>query len=254
MTVANPESSDSNQDAVVMPPEASAYLAENPTGVDYLSFNPNGDMVLPTKFRIQIPGVDHDYGRCRLANNPKVTYDETFKVLDAEGNVIRTGEYVFEVIPHRKRSLLIGTFDDVDETTMTKVVKDIYQNENRVMVVACYATPIPRCAYKPFRIDEIHYDIGISKSSDRSVGKAVKPAGKVKRGTLSTDNGDLDNGSHVGWVATGEVFRLGNPKAEIIIPESPQRAKLMLAFADKFYDAAPTKAEMSDFKSDNNLD
>lgn len=253
MTVANPESSDSNQDVVVMPPEASAYLVENPTGVDYLSFNPNGDMVLPTKFRIDIPGVDHDYGRCRLAKNPKVTYDEEFEVLDDEGNVVRTGEYVFEVIPHNKRSLQVGTFEDVDQATMTKVVKPIYKNENRVMVVACYATPIPRCASLPFPIDEIRADLALRKSSDRRTGK-VKPTGKAKKGILSKDNGDLDNGSHVGWVATGEVFRMGNPTPEIIIPESPQRASLMVAFADLFYDAAPTKAEVSDFKSDNNLD
>jgi hypothetical protein len=243
---ANPESSDSTQDAVVVPPEALAFLAENPTGVDYLSLDKNGDIVLPTKFRIQIPGVDHDFGRCTLAKNPKVTYDETHEVLDAEGNVIRTGEYVFEVIPYRKRSLHVGTYEDVDQPTMTKVVKDIFKNENRIMVVASYATPIPRCATLPFRIDEIHYDIGLRKSSERRTGK-VKPAVKVKRGTLNADSGDLDNGSHVGWVATGEVFRMGNPTPEIVIPESPQRADHMAAFADMFYDEAPTEAQVEDF-------
>lgn len=246
MTVANPESSDS-QEAVAVLPEVEAYMAENPSGVDYLSFNPNGDMVVPTKFRVQIPGVDHDYGRCRLAKNPKISYDETFDVLDDEGNVVRTGEYVFEVIPHNKRSLLVGTVSDIDEATMTRVERDVYKNENRIMVVACYATPIPRCATLPFPIDEIKADLALRKSSDRRTGK-VKPAGKVKRGALSA--GDLDNGSHVGWASTGEVFRLGNPKAEVVIPESPQRADHMLAFADKFYDSAPSEAEVADFLAD----
>ncbi len=251
---ANPEASASTQEAVAPPAEASAFLVENPTGVDYLSFDKNGDMLLPTKFRIDIPGVKHDFGRCTLAKNPKVTYDETHEVLDAEGNVVRTGEYVFEVIPHNKRSLQVGTYSDVDIPTMTKVEDiPIFKNENRVMVVAAYATPIPRCATLPFRIDEIHYDIGLRKSSERRTGK-VKPVAKAKKGTLGADSGDLDNGSHVGWVATGEVFRLGNPKAEIVIPESPQRAATMAAFADLFYNDPPTEAEVADFKSDNNLD
>ena len=247
---ANPEASASTQEAVAVPAEASAFLVENPTGVDYLSFDKNGDMLLPTKFRIDIPGVKHDFGRCTLAKNPKVTYDETHEVLDAEGNVVRTGEYVFEVIPHNKRSLHVGTIGDVDIPTMTKVEIDVFKNENRVMVVAAYATPIPRCATLPFRIDEIHYDIGLRKSSERRTGK-VKPVAKAKKGTLGADSGDLDNGSHVGWVSTGEVFRLGNPKGpEVVIPESPQRADHMAAFADKFYDSPPSEAEVADFLAD----
>jgi len=252
MDANTPGSSDSNQEAVAhLPLEVQAFLAEAPTGVDYLSFNEKGEVELPAKYRISPPGVDHDFGRCRLARNPKISYDETFEVLDAEGNVVRTGEYVFEVIPHNKRLVDTGrVHEEVDIATMTKVKRAIFKNENRVMVVASYATPIPRAMTVAFPIDEIQADLALRKSSDRRTGK-VKSDTKVKKSRLSDE--DLDNGSHVGWAATGEVFRLGNPEPEIVIPESPQRASLMLAFADLFYDAPPSKAELAEFKSENNL-
>jgi hypothetical protein len=251
VVLTTPESSGSIAAVAHLPEEVRAFLAETPTGVDYLSFNEKGEVELPTKFRISIPGVDHDFGRCRLAKNPKITYDETFEVLDDEGNIVRTGEFVFEVIPHNKRSLNTGTvFEEVDEATMTKVVKPVFKNENRVMVVASYATPIPRCIKLPFPIDEIQADLALRKSSERRTGK-IKPTGKAKRGQLAAT--DLDNGSHVGWLATGEIFRLGNPQPEIVIPESPQRAALMAAFADQFYDAPPTAEEVAEFKSANKL-
>jgi hypothetical protein len=50
------------------------------------------------------------------------------------------------------------------------------------------------------------------------------------------------------------MFRWGNPTAEIVVPETPQRAAIMAAFAEAFADSAPSEGDLEAFKVEHDLD
>jgi hypothetical protein len=237
----NTESHDSEQTVTDLPEEVQEFLDACPTDADYLSFDADGNILLPSKVRIDLDN-GHDYGRCLLARNPKAQYDEDI------------GEWVFEVqvLPANQRRIRDGEIVEVDPTTMTKVVKPKYRNESRVTVVASQVTPVPGHHMLPFPIEEIRRELAVRKASDRRTGK-IKPEGKGG-GTVRVSDGDLLTESHFGSADTGEVFRWGNPDPEIIVPEGPQRAATMAAFAEEFASKPPTESELSSFKASHNLD
>jgi len=247
------ETSVSNQEAVAhLPAEVRDFLAKTPTSAGYLSFDKDGNALLPSKVRINT-GVEHDYGRCTLATNPKLSYDETIEVRDEKGKLIRTGEWVFEVQVLSANQRRIDTGEvriDIDTETMTRIEKPVFKNETRVMVVATQATPVPGCHMLPFPIEEIGRELAVRKSSDRRTGK-VKPESKGKK--LQVGSGDIVTDAHFGSLDSGEIFRWGNPTAEIVIPETPQRAAIMAAFTEMFSDSAPTDTELENFKADYKL-
>lgn len=235
------ESQDSNQQVTDLPAEVQEFLASCPTDADYLSFDADGNVLLPSKMRIDL-GDGHDYGRCLLARNPKAQYDET------------KGEWVFEVqvLPANQRRIRDGEIVEVDTTTMTKVTKPKYKNESRVMVVATQVTPVPGHHLLPFPIEEIKRELAVRKSSDRRTGK-IKPEAKDS-GSVRVSEGDIVTDAHFGSLDTGEVYRWGNPTPEIVVPEGPQRAAIMAAFATEFANAPPSEEDLFGFKVEHNLD
>jgi hypothetical protein len=254
MDALTPESSDSNQEAVAnLPAEVQEFLSSAPSDADYLSFDEDGNMLLPSKVRIDLDN-GHDYGRCTLATNPKLSYDETIEVYDEDGELVRTGEWVFEVqvLSANQRRINTGEVKVmIDSETMTRVEKPVFKNETRVMVVATAATPVPGSRKLPFPIEEIKRELAVRKSSDRRTGK-IKPESKGK--TIKAGDGDILTDSHFGSLDSGEMFRWGNPTAEIVVPETPQRAAIMAAFAEAFADSAPSEGDLEAFKVEHDLD
>ena len=241
----------SNQEAVVvLPVEVQKFVDASPSDADYLSFNEAGHMLLPQSVRIDL-GDGHDYGRCTLATNPKLAYDETIEVLDENGEVVRTGEWLYEVtVPTRnQRKVAAGTVTLVDRATMTSVTKEVTKNETRVMVVATMATPVRGSDMLPFPIEEISRQMAVRKASDRQSGK-LKPVGKGK--TVKAADGSTTD-SHFLSFDTGEIFRWGNPEPELIVPETPQRDAIMASFAQTFADEAPSEESLHAFMVEHKL-
>lgn len=243
MDVLTPESSDSNQEAVVvLPAEVQKFVDASPSEASYLSFREDGKLLLPLSVRLNL-GDGHDYGRCTLATNPKAVYDETIEVLDEAGKVVRKGEWLFEVtVPVRnQRKVAAGTITLVDRATMTSVTKSVTKNETRVMVVATMATPVPGCEMVAFAIEELARKLATLKSSARQDGKTTKKGSVVK----AADGSITD--SHYLSFDTGECFRWEESQAELIVPESPQRVAIMKAFQSAFAENPPSEEALHDF-------
>lgn len=224
-----------------LPEEVKALLASWGTSVDYLSFDEDGNILLPLKVRIDLDD-GHDYGRCILARNPKAQWDE------------RVGDWTFEVMVPKAHQRRIDTGEvrrQFDTATATVVETPVFKNESRVMVVATQVEPITEDKVA-FPIDEVRQTLAVRKSSDRRTGK-LKPEGKGRRVVLSEDL--ITTAFYTGLPDTGEVYRMGNPNPEIVVPEGPNRTEVMQAFVDAFDgDAAPDAESIEAFKAEYNLE
>lgn len=239
----------STNEGVGIPEEVLQFLEKNPTTVDYISFDEEGHILLPTKVRITDPSIGdgHDYGRCLLSRNPKVSYDETAEVRDENGELVQLGEFTFElqIMSANQRRIDTGeTRVQVDKATMTRIETPVLKNESRVMVVASQVTPVAGAPMLPFPIEEIDREVKLRRSSDRRTGK-IKPESKGK--TISMKKGDIATDAFFASAETGEIFRWGNPEPEIVVPESPQRAAIMAAYCEEYADASPSEDEKSEF-------
>lgn len=229
-----------------IPEEVLQFLEENPTSVEFIDFNEEGHILLPAKVRIDL-GNGHDYGRCLLSRNPKVSYDESVEVRDEAGNLVQVGEFTFEVqvMSANQRKIDTGeTRVQIDRATMTRVETPVIKNESRVMVVANQVTPIAGSPMLPFPIEEIDREVKLRRSSDRRTGK-MKPEAKGK--TVRAGKDDIVSDAFFASADTGEIFRWGNPEPEIVVPESPQRASIMAAYCEEYADSPPSKEEVSEF-------
>lgn len=238
-----------------IPEEVLQFLEENPTSVDFISFNEEGHILLPAKVRITDPSVGdgHDYGRCLLSRNPKVTYDETAEVRDENGELVQVGEFTFEVQVMSANQRRIDTGEtrvQIDKATMTRIETPVLKNESRVMVLASQVSPVAGAPMLPFPIEEIDREVKLRRSSDRRTGK-IKPEGKGK--TVRAGKNDIVTDAFFASADTGEVFRWGNPEPEIVVPESPQRAAIMAAYCEEYADASPSEDEKAAFLANHDL-